>query len=344
MCLPLVLLSACDVHEWPDLPDNVQFTLKLRYEPDMTYWNHVYDGTDVNETGEGATYDNRRLQGSIRYTVRAFPAGTMQRAASMFVREFTFTKNISEGYDHEVALALPPGEYDLMVWSDLTETSGDTPFYDVTDFAGIELHGDHVGNNDYRDAFRGYTTIALSADVAERLPQSYEIAMERPLAKYEFIANDVAEFIRHEYARRSREAEEADVLADGDKVPVRVNVEDYRVVFYYVGFMPCSFGMHVDKPVDSSTGVMFESTLKKLNEDEATMGFDYVLVNGKETAVTVRMGLYDTDGNMLSVTGPVDVPLKRSRHTVVRGRFLTTDAGGGIGIDPGYNGDFNIVF
>ena len=81
--------------------------------------------------------------------------------------------------------------------------------------------------------------------------------------------------------------------------------------------MPHAYSMHTDKPVDSSTGVMFESTLKKLSESEASMGFDYVFVNGKKSAVTVQIGIYDNEG---------------------------TQASGGVTINPDFDGDHNLIF
>ena len=44
------------------------------------------------------------------------------------------------------------------------------------------------------------------------------------------------------------------------------------------------------------------------------------------------------------MTPPIRVPLRRSVHTVVRGSFLLSDASGGMGIDPGYDGDHNMTF
>ncbi|WP_241217490.1 hypothetical protein [Bacteroides gallinarum] len=49
--LPLILLTACDVHEWPELPERMPLHLKLSYEKDMTVWEHLHDGTDVIEQG-----------------------------------------------------------------------------------------------------------------------------------------------------------------------------------------------------------------------------------------------------------------------------------------------------
>ena len=70
ICLPLLLLSACDVHEWPETPEFVKMHLRLNYETDMTEWEHLYDGAEVIEQGYGETYDNHRDYGKIRYIIR----------------------------------------------------------------------------------------------------------------------------------------------------------------------------------------------------------------------------------------------------------------------------------
>lgn len=341
--MPLVLLTACDVHEWPDTPENVTFRLKLRYERDMTVWEHLYDGTEVTEQGLGDTYDNRREHGKMRYIIRAYPLTDKQRSAREYTREFVFTKDIAEGYDHEATLDLAAGNYRIMVWSDLVENDGDTPYHDAGDFAEITLQGDHSGNNDYRDAFRGTGDISLTADVAEYVPGTLEITMQRPLAKFEFITNDLAEFIQKEGLRITAKNSGAE-SALGNDPATRVNVEDYKVAFHYVGFMPCAYSMLTDKPVDSSTGVMFQSALKELNDRKASMGFDYVFVNGTESAVTVQIGLYDKEGTRLSLTEPITVPLRRNHHTILRGKFLMSKASGGVTINPDFDGDHNLIF
>ena len=341
--MPLVLLTACDVHEWPDTPENVTFRLKLRYERDMTVWEHLYDGTEVTELGLGDTYDNRREHGKMRYIIRAYPLTEKQRSAREYTREFVFTKDITEGYDHETTLDLAAGDYRIMVWSDLVENDDGDPYHDAGDFAEITLQGDHRGNDDYRDAFRGTGDISLTADVAEYVPGTLEITMQRPLAKFEFITNDLAEFIQKEAFRITAKSGGAE-SASGNDPATRVNVEDYKVAFHYVGFMPCAYSMLTDKPVDSSTGVMFQSALKELNDRKASLGFDYVFVNGTESAVKVQVGLYDKEGTRLSLTEPIRVPLRRNHHTVLRGKFLMSEASGGVTINPDFDGDHNLIF
>ena len=321
ICLPILLLSACDVHEWPETPEFVKLHLRLNYETDMTEWEHLYDGTSVIEQGLGETYDNHRDYGKIRYIVRTYPVSEKMRTTSDYTQEFVFTKDISEGYDHEVTLDLLPGNYNVMVWSDLVQTSSDSHFHNADNFAEITLQGDHKGNNDYRDAFRGTNNITLVADIMERLPDTLDVVMQRPLAKFEFVTNDVVEFIDKESVRIASKAN-GNKAASTDDTPTRA----------------------VDKPVDSSTGVMFESTLKKLSESEASMGFDYVFVNGKKSAVTVQIGIYDNEGTQLSLTEPIEVPLKRSHHTILTGMFLMSEASGGVTINPDFDGDHNLIF
>ena len=100
--------------------------------------------------------------------------------------------------------------------------------------------------------------------------------------------------------------------------------------------------MFINRPADSWTGVIYDSTIRAVNDDEAEVAFDYVFVNGSETAVTVAMEVYDLDDNLLARIPAFDVPLKRSKLTIVKGDFLTTRAGGEIGISPDFEGDFNI--
>lgn len=342
-CVPLMLLTACDVREWPELPKLVPLSLRINYETDITEWNYLYTDSELIEQGNGETYDNHLNDGKIRYIVRAYPILENVRTTLDDIQEFTFTKDITDGYNNEITIELPSGKYNIMVWSDLLNTDRENSFYDVTNFAGIKLQGTHVGNSDYRDAFRGSGSITLVADVMEHSTHTLDITMQRPLAKFEFITTDVLDFIDKEYTRTLSKSNGTDAASEGKTPTKSMNIEDYKVVFYYVGFMPDTYSIYSDKPVDSSTGVMFESSLKKLTDSEAAMGFDYVFVNGKKSAVTIKIGIYDKDGVQLSMSNPVNVPLQRNRHTLLRGKFLMQNISGGIGIDPAYGGDYNII-
>ena len=336
--IPLLLLSACDVHEWPETPETVKFHLRLNYETDMTKWYHLYDGSKVIEKGYGETYDNRQEYGQIRYIVRAYPVSEKQHIQQNYTQEFVFSKNIADGYNHEVTIDLPDGNYNIMVWSDLQEYNNDEFFHNAVNFAEIVLEGEHRGNTNYRDAFRGSGNISLVADIIEKEPDTLDITMQRPLAKYEFITTDLKDFIDKEIEYLSKAA-----ASRGEAPPSRINTDEYDVVLYFSGYMPCAFNLKSDKPVDSKMGVLFNSKLNILNENEASLGFDYVFVNDKISAVTMQLGLYDKDDRQIALTEPINVPLLRNHHTILKGSFLVQEVSGGITINPEFDGNHNIV-
>ncbi len=328
-CL-ILLTAACDVHEFPEIPETRPIQGSVRYHlhfTEFTMWEHLYEDDDVCEVGFGEKYQSIHNQGFVRYVIRAYPKSDNQRAAMEHVKEFVFIRDVADGYDCGFPLDLPPGSYTIMVWSDFIRNSGDSYFYNTDDFAEITLQGEHCGNNDYRDVFRGVAEVDLPADVIEREDIEMDVHMQRILAKYEIITTGLAEFIRKEQG-----------LAETTKV----SLDDYRAVFYYAGFMPNAYSMFTDRPVDSATGVFFESKLSRLNDDEASVGFDYVFVGENESMVTVQLAIYNRDGQQVALSVPVNVPLKRSHHTVLKGSFLKKNASGGVGISPGFNGDFNV--
>ena len=337
-------LNACDVHEWPDEPEKMPLLLNMSYEKayvydtDMTPWEHSFNGNNVVEQCYGENYEHRLESGIKRYVIRAYPVSEKLRASQGNVQEFVYERDLYHGYEHEVLLDLQPGVYDLMVWSDMRPHSRADYFYNVENFSEIKLQGEHKGNNDWRDAFRGITRITIEPTIEEREPMTIEVDMQRPLAKYEFLTTDLKAFMDKEFEYLTKEA-----ATRGEAPPTRVNTDDYKVVIYYSGFMPNTYNMKTDKPVDSTLGVMFESQLTVLNENEATLGFDYVFVNGKKSAVTVQIGLYDKDGRQVSLSDPINVPLQRDHHTIVRGSFLMSQASGGITINPDFEGNHNIV-
>ena len=321
-------LTGCDVHEFPEASERVRITLHLNFATD---W----------EVQEEIVSKQRSLPiCDMRYIIKAFPAGTDDYAHA---ETFTFLRSARDGYDCSFTIDIPEGRYDIRVWSDLVEPGmTDDRFYGTADFARISLIGEHCGNTDERDAFRGTCPVELVSTIKETLPAEYTVEMVRPLAKFEFITTDLDEFINK--VVQETEAAQGRTGTDTDSRSVISRVtEDYRVVFYYTGFMPDVFSHISDKPVDSSTGVSFTSTIEPLNEKEASLGFDHVFINTHNTTVQVAVGLTDADGKLLFVSNPVDVPIRRSYHTIVRGRFLTQQAAGGVVIDPDFDDDINIV-
>lgn len=320
-CVALLLLVGCDVHEWPEAPEFVRCHLSLTYQTEMTQWEHLYEDKDVVEKGYGATYDNCRTSGQIRYIVRTFPISEEQRTLRSCVQEFVFTKDAAGGYDHEVTLELLPGDYTMMVWSDLVESSEDTLFYDAEDFNGVELQGAHRGCNDFRDAFCGQRAISLPRNDAKQEEVAVEVGMKRPLAKFEIVASDLLEFVN---------------TNGGD-------IGRYKAKIHYIGYVPSTYSLFARRPVASATGVTFESSMTKLSDSQLSLGYDYVFVSDNGSMVTVRIGIYDSQDRQISLTEPITIPIKPDHHTLLKGEFLMQNASNGVYIDPNWGGDYNIV-
>ena len=338
--IPLLMLTNCDVHEWPELPEKVQSNLKLNYETTYTAWEHKYEDRKTQEIGTGNSYDNHLAEGKIRYIIRAFPINRKNRTSTRsHNHEFIFHRDIAEGYNCEFLLDLLPGDYDIKVWSDLTEQESQPPYYDASDFIGIVLSGEHKGNCDYRDAFRGSTGVSLVAEYTEKEPQQVNITMQRPLAKFELITTDLKKFVDDELAYLAKIA-----ATRGDAPPTRVNIDKYKVKFILHN-MANEYYLDADKPIDTSKyDVIFESKLNILGEEEASLGFDYIFVNGQDSRTEVQIGLYDDTGREIASTENILVPIRRSHHTKLKGTFLTQKTSGGIRIESDFNGNHNYIY
>ncbi len=331
MAAVLTVLVSCDVHEFPETPTHVTTWLHLRFSTAMPQ----LEKTVGMQSPAKIAATTCLTQGEMRYTVRLYPTGKESVAdADAGYKEYVFTRDVADGYDADLKIDAPVGQYTVAVWADLdSEHGGQHAFYSAADFHEIVLNRPHTGNTDYRDAFRGTATLSIAPDCRDdETTAEATIEMERPLAKFEFVTNDVTTFLKKQTQK---------ALASATRMPA---LDDYRLVFYYYGFMPCSFNLFTDKPVDSATGVSFSGRITQLNSNEASLGFDYVFVNHLATEVTVQMAIYDTNGTLLSTSAPINVPLKRSHHTIVRGAFLTQNTTDGIGIKADYDGEYNLIY
>lgn len=335
----LAALTACDVHEWPEEVEVTEkpYRILLDFDTDMAEQEYFYDSRSVELM---QNYEMRYIIRAFEYSEPARNSGEARSLSRAAMWEHTFTRPVSLNYyDCQAYLQIPKGEYVLMVWADFVKKgSTEDHFYAPSNFAEITLHGEHKANTDLRDAFRGTQPVEIFTLEPEEAPEDIIIKMERPLAKFTVVTTDLAEFFEREEEAARLRAESRGEEYDGRAI----SLEDYNVVFYYSGFMPCTYNMFTDKPIDSTTGVNFYSKLEQINENEARMGFDFVMVNGKDASVMVTMGLLDSEGNPVSLSDEINVPLNRSKNTIVRGRFLMQEASGGVGIDPDFEGDYNI--
>ena len=336
----LLCITSCAVHEWPE-PTPADVIVNLDFDTQMPQYKVL------NEEGTRASHDGRDYD--IRYTIAAY---RLLQDGSYAEEPFllkVFSKDEIEELNATFRFSIDEGSYRFYVWTDfvLAGTQSDY-FYNTTNFRRISLHGTHEGNNDFRDAFSGSADLKVIRRGSRETPSTVTVQMRRPLAKFEFITTDLQEFITKtiEAMIRKEEAEAAakagETKPEGDtKTPV-VDLEKYTVVFFYSGYMPNAYNMMEGKPCDSATGVKFSSAISTIDNHDARLGFDYVFVNGEESSVMVTVALYDEEGTQLSISRQIEVPIKRSMLTTVRGSFLMQNTGGGVAIDPGFEDEFNI--
>ena len=353
----LLCITSCAVHEWPE-PTPADVIVNLDFDTQMPQYKVL------NEEGTRASHDGRDYD--IRYTIAAY---RLLQDGSYAEEPFllkVFSKDEIEELNASFRFSIDEGSYRFYVWTDfvLAGTQSDY-FYNTTSFRRISLQGTHEGNNDFRDAFSGSADLKVIRRGSKETPSTVTVQMRRPLAKFEFITTDLQEFITKtiEAMIRKEEAEaaakagetkseggdnpeditqtESDTKTGDTKTPV-VDLEKYTVVFFYSGYMPNAYNMMEGKPCDSATGVKFSSAISTIDNHDARLGFDYVFVNGEESSVMVTVALYDEEGTQLSISRQIEVPIKRSMLTTVRGSFLMQNTGGGVAIDPGFEDEFNI--
>ncbi|MCH5225988.1 MAG: hypothetical protein J1D77_08290 [Muribaculaceae bacterium] len=358
----LPFLSSCNVHEWPhDNGETFPFILYLTFDQDLPLYKEVYYTRNGEESrAEQTIYD-------IRYVVNVYKVTDENDANREVFTSFTFSRQYTDSHDYQTTLSLPEGKYRFRVWSDhVTAGTQADLFYKTNDFTEIILDESkgHPGNNEMRDAFRG----SAYGEVYD--PELYEIRhngktpensatalMQRPMGRYEFISTDMDEFLDkaiegidatrlQEFllSRGENPDTRGEVYWNGltrDEVADVLGLDHYQVVFSYNAFMPSSYNFFTDRPSDSSTGISFQGGMS-IGDDGMQMGFDYVLTD-QETTMNLNMQIYNSDGTLIASSSGIEVPIQRSKNTIVKGKFLTVTSGGGVTINPDFEGDdYNI--
>lgn len=321
-------ISSC-VHEFPDTAESGSVRLTIVH--DLSWSELDYD---YARSGD----DSRREEWSVRYIIKAYKHGDTSIPVHEFVR-------FSDDLDLDpfiTGIELPPGDWDLYIWSDFIH--GKESYYEATEFSEITYTRPYTGDTDRRDAFEGMAekvTVEESYDASYRVDRT--VTLHRPTARYVFIATDFRKFY-NETLRPSLEPKSLQAPAWGSLPAPQRNelLKGYSVTASYPLFMPSVYDMFRQKVTASERGVTYGASITPIDDDEARIAFDYVFMNHHSTSAQVQLILHTPGGDNIIMTPTVSVPLKRGQTTYVRGKFLTTDIGGGIDIDFDFSGDINI--
>ncbi len=345
--MSLLAFAGCEVHEFPEIrKELVPFKLHLDFNTELPFYKEVIY-TRSGETDANTDYD-------VRYVINAYRVDTRTDSRKVDT-SYVFMKSDLENLNYTAQFGIYEGTYDFRVWCDYVNAGNSSDkYYNTSDFAEIILadKNNHPGSNDYRDAFRGSTTatvmnpIYYTGEIVNTIDNQATANMVRPMGKFKFISTDVDAFLNRVIQDKLSRGEEINGSTNSDEISMSdIDISEFNVVFRYNIFMPCSFNMFTDKPADAWTGMSFPSTmyLDSENDNELVLGYDYAFVNGNETTLSISVAVYNKDGDKMSETNPINVPIVRSKLTIVRGEFLTSKATGGVAINPNYDGDdFNI--
>lgn len=337
--LPVLLLAGCDrtVLEFPEGggvdPTLVRMDLSLEVDPSIGLYTPA---PSKSASGDDAF--------QVRWIVEVFRDGI---GGEPVARRVLSSDEAADGR-HAIATSLPvhAARYQVVAWADYVDRgSTEDKYYTAGSLSSIMISGpgEYVGDDGHKDAYTALREFDLR-EYGDRWNGTAECAvtLQRPMAKVEFVTTDVDKFLA-DLARRVGEGASACGRVSDDLLGGDPDLTTIRVTVEYAGYFPSGFNAYTNKPNDARTGVSFSCGMTPLTEREARLAGDCIFVNGTESAVTVNLTIRDGDGNLLNRVEGIDVPIVRGKLTVIRDEFLTRSYAPGIGIDPGFDGEIDIV-
>lgn len=336
--LPLILLAlgicSCEkVHEFPESgkevdPTDIETRININCKIQLTGFDIITKSSmsDVLQSDSTDYYDRRFI---INIHANEY--------TDTLVESHTIIRDVTDVSDFMIDTKLHTRKYKLIVWMDYVRKGTVTDLYYNTS-NGKALNAIHQPSatrysacSDFKDAQTFVSDIDLTpyagqwyADITIPAP------LERPVAKVTVLANDL-----DKYAEQIGYKGSLEDLAD-----------DITLEFSYDGYYPTGFNAHTGRLNDSQVGYGFKSdasypyTLE--GKDYTRIGCDYVFVNGESSSVTVTVRIKSKSGQFINEVNNVVVPITRNRETVIIFKFFTKEYVPGIGIDPKFDGEFNV--
>lgn len=256
---------------------------------------------------------------ALRCVAEIYKQGTTERITTQ--RAMLAATEDKDTYRFDLALWM--GEYDICLWVDYTTDDEADNHYITTSLNPVKILSSesYMGNTDTRDAFAGSLSFKMAGDYATE-----NVTLCRPLARYRLVTTDVSEY---------------NELRDEKGWPA---LEDLTIKVTYDGFWPNAYSVPNAAPAGATGGYGYVSAFSEQSRTEATIGKDYVFVNGTESFVVVTVTFYDTGGKIVNQARNLQVNYRVGHLTTVQGNFLTVGAGGGIQIDTEWSGEYEVCF
>lgn len=269
-------------------------------------------------------------------TVFALPDTVMQRFVveaydrdrQVVNRQVMYDKDLTATtFSIPVTMRLHAKPYRIVVWSDYVRVSDPEAqlYYNADVLTPVINNGSYRGNANAKDSFSGYVDVDLLGYADEwNAKVTADIELSRPMGRYQIIATDVEAF--------KRRLDEGSVK--GTRFTARVK---------YASYLSVGFNCYDQIRKHSLNYMTYNTSLgNKFADPTISIGFDYLFVSPDETLdVPVEVEVVNENSETVSRT-VVTIPVARDMNTIVKGRFLTSTADGGLNIDPGYDGDITI--
>lgn len=302
----ITLFSSCHKSSGQEEPTDVETTIHLTTVPKFTHSSFLARGSEDCMFFIVEIHEND-LDGKL--VVR---------------REMGVNKSTDGSASAELKESLPGGHYKVVAWAVSTgDIKGSGCLFSLADLSKIEYLEPYVGCSDKKECHEVQFDMDLSAE-GENPTAEFSREMTCPMASVEIIASDLEEFYRQ---------------VGGDAT----TLGEYRVRWNYGLYFPVGYNALTRLPNKAEKQIFFETGIGARSGTEASMGFDYIFVNGQESQVSVTLALYDKNGKLLNVYSDITIKLERGKTTIVHGEYLTNRKDSGAAIDPDFEGEIDIV-
>lgn len=318
-------LISCDatVHEYPT-SGHVKLIVEAYTDLAMPelYYEYVCDAKAGNQLlvrsgdGSGSRVFDENVQLRFNFDLRRSINSSTSQSVGKVVQ---FAAPDAERPQAVAEFEPTPGVYKALIWCDyVSDQMGNDWYYKVSDLRTIVYTDVVPEDNDDKDAYTGVETVDLTPyiNAGEGHTVTVPVNLNRPLGRWRLVADDIADF----------------EAAGG-------NVSALWTRATYISFVSSGYNVESQEPnlFDEPQSRTFFHPIYDRSSGEMT--HDYIFVYGKESYVSLYLEFYEGDRKISSWNVP-DVPLMRNRETLIHGRFLTSASqSGGIGIDPGFNGE-----
>ena len=321
----MFILGSC-IYEYPVyIPAGTQ--LKLTFRLDSAVQNSYPQINDLSSD----EYD-------LRYVIKAYRKTNSGSYHTSPHKEFIFTKDDITSLDSTFLVELDAGDYTFYTATDYVPQymTGDHHF-STSSFTDLHIRcEEYHGSTESKTLYTGVQEVKIE-QFNGRETSTDTINLTPALFKYQIVATDLQQF----YTKMTTKSSDSlDFVA--------LHIEDYKVKVRYDKKEPLYTHMNVldgCKGTRGETGLTYYSSITKLNENEAMLCFDHIMVGPDQKELSMRVGIYRQDGTHVT-TIPVKFPVHTGKFKCFKGDFLTyvgleNEEDDGIVINPNFSGDID---